>query len=308
MPHIVEYQVPLPMQLDEYKVAQLYAVAKASERETTGEDGVEIVKNEPYEGENGEKGQYTYKIYHLGNRLPGWLSSLLPKNLKEVHEEAWNAYPVCKTVITSPFLGNRFELRIESRHSSFVAADGYQKNAHNLDEKTLKKRTVEILDIAFDPVDEKKCKEDPKKFKSEKTGRGLLEKGWQKTVNPCMVAYKLASVKVDYPMVGGKVEKWIQGFEKDLFTTFHRQLFCWIDEWFGLSLEDIRKMEEETKERNRQKLAALNASKGKDAGGKGDKHSKEKALDLEHDADAIAAAKKVVEEQGPDLPDPEASS
>lgn len=35
--------------------------------------------------------------------------------------------------------------------------------------------------------------------------------------------------------------------EKRIFTHFHRQLFCWIDKWIDLSMDDIRRMEEETK-------------------------------------------------------------
>lgn len=49
----------------QYQVAQLYSVAEASKNETGGGEGVEVLKNEPYEKEDGEKGQYTHKIYHL---------------------------------------------------------------------------------------------------------------------------------------------------------------------------------------------------------------------------------------------------
>ncbi len=45
-------------------MGQLYAVAEASKNETGGGEGVEVIENRPYE-ENGEKGQYTHKIYHL---------------------------------------------------------------------------------------------------------------------------------------------------------------------------------------------------------------------------------------------------
>lgn len=34
--------------------------------------------------------------------------------------------------------------------------------------------------------------------------------------------------------------------EKRIFTNFHRQLFCWIDRWVELTMEDIRRMEDET--------------------------------------------------------------
>ena len=32
-----------------------------------------------------------------------------------------------------------------------------------------------------------------------------------------------------------------------LFRNLHRQVFCWIDEWYGLTMEDIRRLEEEAK-------------------------------------------------------------
>lgn len=48
----------------QYQVGQLYAVAEASKNETGGGEGVEVLENSPYD-ENGEKGQYTHKIYHL---------------------------------------------------------------------------------------------------------------------------------------------------------------------------------------------------------------------------------------------------
>lgn len=34
--------------------------------------------------------------------------------------------------------------------------------------------------------------------------------------------------------------------EERLFRNFHRQLFCWTDEWYGLTMQDIRALEAET--------------------------------------------------------------
>lgn len=31
--------------------------------------------------------------------------------------------------------------------------------------------------------------------------------------------------------------------EERLFRNFHRQLFCWTDKWYGLTMKDIREME-----------------------------------------------------------------
>ena len=88
-----EYRIYLPLTVDEYRIAQLYMIAvgrnclrrplqqatspvqKKSRTDSTGAgSGVEIIKNEPYvNGPNGTNGQYTYKIYHVGNHLPSEL-------------------------------------------------------------------------------------------------------------------------------------------------------------------------------------------------------------------------------------------
>lgn len=46
--------------------------------------------------------------------------------------------------------------------------------------------------------------------------------------------------------------------EKRIFTNFHRQLFCTIDKWVDLTMDDIRKMEAETQ----RELEEVSASEG----------------------------------------------
>jgi len=45
----------------------------------------------------------------------------------------------------------------------------------------------------------------------------------------------------------GKVENFIHTTQRRLFTNFHRQLFCWTDKYHGMTMADIRALEEETK-------------------------------------------------------------
>lgn len=91
-----------------YHIGQLFGVAEASKNETGGGEGVEVVKNEPYsnypllDGKY-DKGQYTYKIYHLDSKVPALVRMIAPKGALEIHEEAWNAYPYCRTVLTVRF-------------------------------------------------------------------------------------------------------------------------------------------------------------------------------------------------------------
>jgi len=249
---IKEYRVTLPMTVEEYQVAQLYSVAEASKNETGGGEGVEVLKNEPYDNVpllNGKftSGQYTYKVYRLASKVPSWIKMVAPKGSLEVHEEAWNAYPYCKTVLSNPgYMKDNFYIIIETYH---IADRGDQDNVHELDDKKLKKRTVVNIDIANDSVaaaDYKKD-EDPANFKSEKTGRGPLTGNWKSDVEPVMTAYKLVTIQFKWWGLQDRVENFIHTTEKRIFTNFHRQVFCWIDKWHGMTMEDIRALEEETK-------------------------------------------------------------
>ena len=70
-------------------MAQLYAGAEASKNETGGGEGVEVLKNEPYDNVpllNGKftKGQYTYKIYRLASKVPGWIKMIAPTGKLEL--------------------------------------------------------------------------------------------------------------------------------------------------------------------------------------------------------------------------------
>ncbi|KAK5967841.1 hypothetical protein GCK32_014217 [Trichostrongylus colubriformis] len=62
-------------------------------------------------------GIYTYKIYRVKSKMPWILQKLLPDEAFEIHEESWNAYPYCKTILTNPgYMGEAGTLKIESIH------------------------------------------------------------------------------------------------------------------------------------------------------------------------------------------------
>jgi hypothetical protein len=243
---VKEYRIQLPMAVDEYQIGQLYSVAKSSSQETANGEGVEVIKNEPFKNEEGLEGQYTEKIYHVGSRLPGWVKAFIPGSALKLEEKAWNAYPYCKTVLKNGWMGDSFTFTIESRHYN---DDGKQENVHNLPPDQLKKREVDFIDIAADKIEKKdyKKEEDPTIVKSEKAERGPLTEGW-KDKKPLMTCYKLVSVEFKMFGLQGRVEKFLQTFERDLFLKFHRQVYFWLDEWFGMTLEDVRNFEAKTKQ------------------------------------------------------------
>ncbi|CAG05316.1 unnamed protein product, partial [Tetraodon nigroviridis] len=306
---IKEYRVVLPVSVEEYQVGQLYSVAEASKNETGGGEGIEVLKNEPYEKE-GEKGQYTHKIYHLKSKVPGFVKMIAPEGSLVFHEKAWNAYPYCRTAsrphisdlsvcfsLQNEYMKDDFMIEIKTWHKPDL---GTLENVHQLDEQTL--REVEVVPIDIANKDEVapgdyKPEEDPALFHSAKTGRGPLSPEWKvrdegatlsavrgvRVLSFCLVFTERAEVRVS-PHVcvqaghrqvqvvgsadqGGELHPqgrarpssqqrpspsyslslcFLSQQEKRIFTNFHRQLFCWIDRWVGLTMEDIRRMEDET--------------------------------------------------------------
>jgi len=242
---IKEYRVINNSTEAEYRVAQLYAVALASKNVTGGGEGVEVLKNEPYEDETG-KGQYTYKVYYFSSKVPAVLRVLLPTGALEVHEEAWNAFPYCKTVLTNPFMKDNFKMVVETLHMGNDR--GELPNALKLSPEDLAKREVITIDVANDPIEQKdyKREEDPKLYHSEKTGRGPLKGDWIKTCTPAMTCYKLLSIEFKWWGLQDRIENFVHKIMRGVFTRFHRQVFCWTDRWIELKMEDIRALEDET--------------------------------------------------------------
>ncbi|XP_017055473.1 protein retinal degeneration B isoform X2 [Drosophila ficusphila] len=257
---IKEYRIPLPLTVEEYRIAQLYMIAKKSREESHGEgSGVEIIINEPYKDGPGGNGQYTKKIYHVGNHLPGWIKSLLPKSALTVEEEAWNAYPYTRTRYTCPFV-EKFSLDIETY---YYPDNGYQDNVFQLSGSDLRNRIVDVIDIVKDQLwgGDYVKEEDPKHFVSDKTGRGPLGEDWleeywrevkgKKQPTPrnmsLMTAYKICRVEFRYWGMQTKLEKFIHDVAlRKMMLRAHRQAWAWQDEWHGLTIEDIRELERQT--------------------------------------------------------------
>ncbi|KAK2837229.1 hypothetical protein Q5P01_014441 [Channa striata] len=249
---IKEYRIPMPMSVEEYRIAQLYMIQKKSREESCGEgSGVEILENKPYTDGPGGKGQYTHKVYHIGMHIPSWFRSILPKAALRVEEESWNAYPYTRTRYTCPFV-EKFSIDIETYYKPDT---GNQGDVFNMSPTDKRLRTIDPIDIVTDPIapHEYKAEEDPRLYKSVKTQRGPLQDDWIEEYNnnpgktPIMCAYKLCKVEFRYWGMQSKIERFIHdvGLRK-VMVRAHRQAWCWQDEWYGLTMEDIRQLELET--------------------------------------------------------------
>ncbi|KAI6657567.1 Membrane-associated phosphatidylinositol transfer protein 2 [Oopsacas minuta] len=241
---IKEYRILMPLRVEEFRIGLLYMLLKKSRNESQGDgNGIEILKNEPYSGEEGT-GQYTQKILHVGSHMPKWFRDLAPEDAFKLQEESWNLYPYVNTISTSPF-SDKYRIELKSR---FIQDRGNTENVFNLSPTELKSRQVVYIDITNTAGEDIKPDEDPSVFRSQKTGRGPLTQNWMNKLDvPVMCCYKLAKVEFRYWGLQSRVERLIHEMAiQKTFALVHRQIWCWQDEWIDLNLSDIRRLEEET--------------------------------------------------------------
>lgn len=191
-------------------------------------------------------GQYTHKLYMIASKLPWFVRRLLPKDSTMIHEKSWNMYPVVKTVLTNQYFktNGRIELDTITRECPNGIAE---ENVHNLTPEQLAKREVIVVDIS-DPISQSDYKEDedPAIFRSKKTDRGPLARGeWISKQRPLICCYKLVFVEFKVFGLQTKAESYLKNMYKQLFTVFHRQVFCWIDKWYGLGVNEVRQIEQD---------------------------------------------------------------
>ncbi|MCP9257635.1 Membrane-associated phosphatidylinositol transfer protein 1 [Dirofilaria immitis] len=217
------------------KFYSLEIFAEKSRQESLGEgSGVEIITNKPYSNGPGGSGQYTFKIYHIGKRIPG--------------VERISLY---KTRYSSPFL-DRFNIEVETKYYNDA---GNQENVFELTGDELKNRIVDVMDFVNDALSSYDYipEEDPKLYHSIKTGRGPLKEDWVedciKNGKPIMCAYKLCKVEFRFWGLQTRAERWIHSYAlRNTMLRAHKQAWAWQDEWDGLTLEDIRELERDAAE------------------------------------------------------------
>lgn len=190
---------------------------------------------------------------HLKSNIPKFVAILLPASMTDITEYSWNAFPHCKTEYTNAYFKDKFVLSVETMHAD---DRGTQDNAVNLPAEDLEKRKVDYINIACEDQHVKMEPEcDPTKFLSKKTGRGNLKVGFIADHDPIMTCYKVVKLRFKIFGLQSKVEQWGHQYGiRNPFLLYHRKLFCWIDEYIGLSIDDIRAYEEETMRITKQKL------------------------------------------------------
>lgn len=243
----------MPMTVEEYRIGQLYMIARHSFEQSSNGEGVEVIANEQVVDEKNGIGQFTEKRIHLSSHLPYWLQSMIPK-IFYVTEKAWNYYPYTITEYTCSFIP-KFSISIQTRYEN---NNGTTENCLDLTPEEIEERDVDFLDIAYDDIKPHHYKEaeDPKFYKSEKTGRGPLVEGWRDTHQPIMCCYKAVTVKFEVWGLQTRVEEYVQGAIREILLLGHRQAFAWMDEWYNMTIDDVREYEKEMQTKTNIKLKA----------------------------------------------------
>jgi hypothetical protein len=263
-----EYRIAMPLTVDEYHIGQLYMIARHSNEQSQGGDGVEVVVNRECsedeenmndnqkaflkEREKHTKGQFTEKRIHLSSRLPFWLQAVTPR-VFYVTEKSYNFYPLTITEYTCSFLP-KFRVEI---YTKFENNNGSTENVFKVPEEEYPTITIDHMDIAFDDLSNPKHykeDEDPKFFKSSKTKRGPLMEGWRETDKPIMCSYKLVHTSFEVWGFQTKTEDFIHRCIRDVLLLGHRQAFTWVDQWYDMDMDAVREYEKKSQEETNQKV------------------------------------------------------
>ncbi|CAL8257865.1 unnamed protein product [Boreogadus saida] len=252
-----EYRICMPLTVEEYRIGQLYMISKHSCEQSDGGEGVEVVQNEPELHPQHGPGQVTEKRIYLSSKLPSWAKSFVPRFFY-VTEKAWNFYPYTITEYSVSFLP-KFSIRIDTQ---FENNNG--QNANVFGDQPTPEESVCFLDILTDPIPEKNYKEseDLSRWQSDKTGRGPLEEGWRASAEPIMCSYKRVSCSFEVFGVQGRTEEFIHKNIRDILLVGHRQAVAWIDEWHGMSLDQVREYERLLQEETNSKVKSSQCGTG----------------------------------------------
>ena len=91
----------------------------------------------------------------------------------------------------------------------------------------------------------------------------MVDSNWKDQAEPVMTCYKLVLAKFKWFGLQTKVESKIMDSMEIAFRYLNRQIFCTIDKWHGMTLEDIRRFEEETQKELEKEIKSANVKGNK---------------------------------------------
>ena len=253
---LVEFRIILPMAIEKYQTGHLYMCARRTKDTRVSGEGIEILENKPFT-EDGKTGQFTHKVMHFKSKVPAFVRWSVEDRYLHLHEKSYNTFPSFHTVYEMPGKTDEFTLVVDSHHVTYDKDKGCPDNLLDLSEEDLKQRKVVYLDIVNGkPNPEKRewnmrgfsCPEAgietpltaPLKFRDENQ-----PPEWVSNYNgPLMVCVKVVRFSFIWEGLQKAVEKLAVMVFHNIFLDTHRALMSWARDWYPLSLDQIREIEQ----------------------------------------------------------------
>ena len=249
-----EFRYVLPLSLDEYRLAEAWCSTQEYTKDTEKE-GIRLVEKRSFNDAWG-CGTFYHSVYSYPSVIPGLVKTLLnkfyPNRSLNIHEKTWNSFPRSHSKYTNEdFLKNILTFNIDT----MVLPDlGTTENALELPQSQWENVVVQVMDIAqmSSKTDARFSGYNPLNFVSRKTGRGPLGSTWIKDFDKprtkqtasyqptsCVCAYKLITCEFQYWGLQKLVQDSIISHDAANILGFHQKLYCSMDEWIDLSMDDI---------------------------------------------------------------------
>ncbi|XP_033639182.1 phosphatidylinositol transfer protein beta isoform-like [Asterias rubens] len=231
-----EFRTLLPFSVDEFLLGYRWSIAESSILETGGGEGVQIVDDRTVDGKEEGDLHYTHRILHLETKAPPIFSGLAG-GLFKVHEKSWLASSGATTQYTEKrIMGDEFEMEIRSK---FIDGDDCQTEG-----VLSQSGSAEVIQVDFTAGIPAQQEFDPTQCASD---QGPLTPGWARSGDrPQMCVYTYVEVNFGWEIMQ-LVEERAMGAYQAILKKFYGQMFCWADDWAGLSEKKVEKKEMDTK-------------------------------------------------------------
>ncbi len=212
--------------------------------ENNQEEGPSVSQSDAFRRYSPKQCQYICKLHKVAGLLPWYLQKFAPKDALCFHEQTWFLYPIVRTHIANDFVKDKLCVRITTVVEEY-RNNQFNENAHALTAEQLDKREIIFIDISKASSANIKS-DDPRRFRSTLTDRGPLADNWWSEPNlPVICVYIRLDCEFQWFGLQTKVESTMVNIYRKTFTKIHSETFCWIDKWFNLTKEEVKRFETE---------------------------------------------------------------
>lgn len=252
---IIEYRVILPVSIEQYPRADTYMFNHRMEIGASEGECVELIDNNSYDSEEGPV-FFASRVYHCKNRVPKFLQWLVPESICDFQEDSWTFYPKCKSKFIVPFLGEKFNVTINTHQYKFTSVGEIPENGVNLTEEELAIREIKYVDILLkEPVPEKK-EWDLDGFSCDEAGIQKLQtyssQDFDDTKPPKWIENYTGEMTICIKVIKAEIPIWgvqtmaekliVENMAINTFLDSARATVGWAHKWFPMSMKEVEKM------------------------------------------------------------------